>query len=640
MIRLRINLLAILTVALAVASAAGPWTGGRGPGNQGIFPDAVFPSTPAVVWKAFLGSEYKDLLPSNTLVAGDNVIVAYGKYLLSLSVKTGEPRWKTDLYESPLGDLLLLNGKVIITTPHGNVLAFNPTTGEQLWKCRLTDSVRNGPVLLDKLLLFTTKSNTIEVLDLADGASKQSTILVRAPNKIEAAPLALGKSSYLLCYTDGTIMRLEEDGINRWTIKLPNTVLGQTPATNGKIAIVTTANAVYAINPFERELDKSVRWAYSCPDRVTDSAILAGNRVYIATRDSELHALDLATGNELWTHTEKKKERDKEVSVEKPGLSLPAAPVAQPILIGDNLLVRMEYGLTALYQKDAGKLVWLYKLMPPAGVTMPQRFYAGAPAIDGDDVYFAGTDTFIYRLSKSAPDTDPPTFWGVLPVNADRGYITPDKLPYLGAIISDEGTGLHGGLVEMKLDGTDLTPMIQHDAQTGYYYVEMNPTTSLANGLHRLTITAKDYRGNVGTLNQSFIVARQNADFVEIQIGGEFIPKVLTVRPGTVISWRNTAGGARTVVSDATDELLKFSSDAVYPDGIPDKERWVWIVPEDIEPGAKIFYHCRLFGKPSGGDEIGDGLAGLLQVVEENPMAAPFNPAGPPAYMPPGWGPR
>jgi len=434
-------------------------------------------------------------------------------------------------------------------------------------------------------------------------------------------------------------MRLEEAGINRWTIKLPNTVLGLTPATDGNIAIITTANGIYCVNPFERDAARSIRWMYPSPDRAADPAILYGDRVYVAiSRDKTLHALDLATGKNIWTHTEPKKELDHTVSVTKDGLLLPSEPIAQPVLIGENLLVRMEYGLVALYNKDTGKLVWLYQLMTPSGAEVPKRYYAGSFAIEGDDVYFAGTDTFIYRLTAMAPDTEPPTFSRVLPANADKGYITSDKLPYLGAVISDEGAGLHSGLIEMKLDQTDMTPAIKYDAQTGYYYIAMNPAKPLENGLHHLIINAKDNRGNAGTLDQSFIVASPQADFVEIQIGGEFVPKTIMVRPGTVISWRNIAGGPRTVVSDAADGMLEFSSDDAYPDGIPDKERWVWTVPEDVEPGAKIFYHCRLYGKPSDGQTLGDGLAGLLQVVGENPLALPVRPTPPPTY-PPGFTP-
>jgi hypothetical protein len=132
MIRLRISLLAVLTVALALASAAGPWTGGRGPGNQGIFPDVNFPANPAVVWKAFLGSEYKNLTPSNTLVAGDAVIVAYDKHLLAIKADTGDPLWITDLYDPPLGDMLLLDGKLIISSQHG---ACSPSTPRPASRC-------------------------------------------------------------------------------------------------------------------------------------------------------------------------------------------------------------------------------------------------------------------------------------------------------------------------------------------------------------------------------------------------------------------------------------------------------------------------------------------------------------------------
>lgn len=638
----RISLLAALAMALTSASIAAPWVGGRGVGNQGAFPDVTFPPTPSVVWKAFLGTDFSKMVPSNTLIFGDNVIVAYGKSLLSLSAKTGEPRWKTDLYEPPLGDMLLLEGKVIVSTQHGFIFAFDPDTGKQLWKCRLTDSLRNNPVLFNGVLLYTTKSNTIESVDLkATADNKRVTVRLTAPDKMEATPIVIGKS-LILCFADGTIMRLDDNGMNRWTLQIPNTVLGWTPATNGKIAVISTATAVYAIDPFEQDLQKAIRWTYPCVDQVADAAVLSGNRVYVATRAGLLHALDLATGKDVWSHEETAAEKISTkakggtaaaVSVTEPvsakkvdGIKLPATPIDQPTVLGQQMLIRMESGLIALVQKDNGKISWMYKMMPPNGAAAPKKYFAGMPALNGDDVYFAGTDTVVYHLSKSALDVDPPAFSRVLPDNAGTRYVTPDGVQYIGAVITDEGSGLSTDLVKIKLDDLDFTPQLQQDAQSGFYYAPLPLKRTLTPGLHRLLITAKDYKGNTGTLNQSFIVAPGNADFIEINIAGEYVPKAIEVRPGTVISWRNIAGGPRTVVSDAKDQSLQFSSDASYPDGIPNKERWAWIVPEDAEPGALIYYHCRLQGKAGDDKQFGEGLAGLLKIVDQNPMTVPVGP--------------
>ncbi|OPZ86519.1 MAG: hypothetical protein BWY76_00913 [bacterium ADurb.Bin429] len=111
------------------------------------------------------------------------------------------------------------------------------------------------------------------------------------------------------------------------------------------------------------------------------------------------------------------------------------------------------------------------------------------------------------------------------------------------------------------------------------------------------------------------------------------------MKPGTIISWTNKSGAPRSIVSDTNDDTF-FSSDAQYPDGIPDGETWVWIVPDDMDYDTFIYYHDRLNGKPGNGENYGTGLVGLIEVAEpekpvENPLDGPEGPGGPDALPPP-----
>ncbi len=612
MIRLsRFSVLATLALALLLPCLAAPWMGGRGYGNRGSFPEVPFPMIPAVVWKAYLGEEFIDLTPSNVLVAAGNVIVAYNNYVIAVSTETGERRWQYELFERPVSDLLLLNNMVIATSPHGVVSALNPVNGTLVWKHKLSEGVRNGPVPAPEGLFFTTKSNTIEVLDINTGKLLAST---NAQKKIEAGPAIVGRS-VVLFHTDGYGIRVEENAISRWTVVLPNTV-GLTPATDNRLLVVVSSpNGIFGLNPNDR--DRPIYWSYPCLDRIPDSAILDGNRVYTLTRNKIMLAIDAATGKDCWFRTESHFERGKEVTVNKPGFVLPAKPIAQPLVIGDYLVIRMESGLMAVYRKDTGKQVWAFTLMPPAGAVQSKNPYMGGPAVVDDDLYFAGTDAVIYHLSKTVPDIDAPTFSVVTPDAGDIGFINAKSLEYLGAAIVDEGSGVQHSSVTLRLDRMDLTSNIQYDAQTKYYYVVLPANSELAPGMHRMVMIARDYRGNTGTLSRNFIIGGKNTgERVTVKISGEFVPKVIRVQPGGIISWENISGGPRTVVSDAGDlpDEAKFTSDAQYPDGIPDKESWVWLVPDDLEIGTKIYYHCRLNGHSGDGESVGTGLAGVIEV--------------------------
>jgi len=623
----------MLALGLAAASFAAPtsstaaWNGGRGLGNRGSFDDVHFPHAPAMVWKANLGSSYANLPPSNTVLAGDALVVAFDRYLVGLSAANGVPRWRVDLGDRPIGDLLLMKDLVIVSLPKGYAAAYLPATGELRWRRKLAEAIRNTPIISEKNLLYATKANSIQAIDPANG---NIDFTQAANRKIEAGPALMGRS-LVLCYAEGEVARIDEGGVIHWAVDIPNAVLALNPVTDGHTVVVTGNNALHAVIPSDRE--PHVVWSYSCTDRFSDSAVIDNNRVYLANKTGTLFCVNLATGKDLWVRTVGTDAQGKPVT--KPGLQLLAAPVAQPLVFGEYLLVRMEYGLMALYRKDNGRMEWLYRLKNEqyAGddMTTDRSVAVGAPAISSEHLYFAATDGCVYHLSTIAPDVDPPTFAGVIPNLPDKGFLQQQDLQYLGAVVEDEGCGIDPNQVLLKLDGHDLTPLRTFDPTTGYFYCTLNPQTPLAPGLHRMVMAAKDYRGNVGTVSQTFILGYSSSvEQVEVKIAGEFLPKTMQVRPGSIITWTNNSGGLRTIIADNPTYVkeLHLTSDTLYPDGIPNNESWVWIVPQDLEFGTVIHYHCRLNGKPGDGKTPGTGLTGML-VIAEPDAPAPVVPNRP-----------
>jgi len=621
---------------MALAATAATWTGGRGDGNRGAFANITFPKTPSVVWKSYLGPAFVDVPPTNVILSNNLLIVAYGKYLLALAPETGEVRWLVEMAERPLSDLLLLDGQILVTTTTGNVTAYNPAHGEVLWHCSLGGGLRNGPVVTNDLLFFTTKTNNIQVVERKTGKLAATT---NAGEKIEAAPALMG-SSLLLCFSNGRIMRAES-GISRWSYTIPNTILALTPVTDGRqTAIVTTTNAIISVNPYDRT--NPVRWAYLAIDRLSDSPTLDGNHLYFASRSGVLHCLDASTGRDLW-HEPTAEKNDT-------GRHLPAPLLSTPLVFGSQLLARMDYGLLALLNKDTGDVEWIYRMKAPTTDLMPKAPVMGWPAIDGAHIYFAGSDGNVYHLSTTAPDIDPPTFSEIGPAVSEKGFIDAKSFQYVGAIVDDEGAGLSKSQVTMRLDATDLSQKMQYDAKSGYYFVGADQLPTLDPGMHKFLMTAKDYRGNVGTLTVKFIIgSSESAERVPVSITGEFLPKRLRVKAGTIVSWTNNSGGPRTIISDAQDNGKPlFTSDNLYPEGIPTGETWVWIVPNDAETDSTYYYHCRLNGKAGDGTSFGTGLVGVIEIgdpVKDKPLDKPGpgglpGPGGMPGPVAPGPGPN
>jgi len=466
-------------------------------------------------------------------------------------------------------------------------------------------------LVLIRLLLFTSKANSIEALERKTGKHQATT---DARDKLQAAPIFFGRS-LILPYASGLVKRIDDNHDTHWAFQLPDAVLSLTPVTDGKSLYLSYANTIVALNPLNQ--NKPAIWIHYTPDRQFEPVTLDGQRLYIAGQSGRLFSIDAATGKDLWFTTTSKTKDEKTITEQQVGLPLYATPIGAPIVFGDSLLVRMESGLMGLYDKNTGAIQWLYRLKSPDSVSMPKTAYMGGPAIEGDDVYFAGMDGNVYHLSAKAPGKDPPSFDIVYPLTAEKGYITPDKLDYLGALIQDEGCGLVPTQMTMSLDGADLTKSATFDPTSGFFYYKIPAKEQFRQGMHRLVINCKDPRGNIGLLNKDFIVTTTSArERVVVAIRGEFVPKHLVVAPGTIISWRNESGNLRTIVADVKDyvKITHFSSDDIYPDGLPDGEQWVWFVPNNLEIGSTIYYHCRLKGQAGDGAHLGQGLVGVIEI--------------------------
>lgn len=584
---IRSGVCATLSLVFASMLFAAPWMGGRGVGNAGAYADTPFPNLPTLAWKTSLGLDYHGQTPSNGLLSGGTFIVAFGKKLVGISIETGELRWSKDLADTPIGGILLLHNKVIVTTAGNGVFAFNPDDGALYWKRILFNHVINGPLASDDALVYATKGATLDVLDPRNGVERTT---IELHDEIEAAPLQIGDAVFL-CYQSGRIVRMTGT-LDSWTARLPQEHFIHSPVQNGRTVLVYSDDTIYSINV--GSMTNPIAWSYTCRDMLPDGVTLEGATAYVATTGGRLHALDTKTGRDLWG---------------KDGVTLPAPAIAAPLLIGDQLFVCMKNGLLATYARDSGQLSWRYRLAAE-GKTMDTT--AGLPVTDGKQLFFADSNGTVYRFGNLIPDTDSPTFRAVLPTLAGFDFSNVNPLPYVGAIIEDEGSGIKPESVTMRLDGEDLTPRVRYDLASGYWYASL-PTPALFPGMHRLEMSATDYHNNQGTLDQIFFEGNSaKSERLQISINAQFLPARLKVRPGAILQWINRGGSLRTVVADGGT----FTSDTLYPRGIPDGESFAWVVPLTTPPGTMMFYHCRLLGAAGDGTVMGTGLAGVIEVVD------------------------
>ena len=84
-------------------------------------------------------------------------------------------------------------------------------------------------------------------------------------------------------------------------------------------------------------------WSFQADDAFEATAAIAGNRVYAASLDGRLYALDLADGKLLWSY-----ETGEEIK-------------SSPLVVGERVYFGDEYGRLHAVDAASGKKIWVFE---------------------------------------------------------------------------------------------------------------------------------------------------------------------------------------------------------------------------------------------------------------------------------------
>ena len=113
----------------------------------------------------------------------------------------------------------------------------------------------------------------------------------------------------------------------------------------------------------------------------------------------------------------------------------------------------------------------------------------------------------LHCFSPDAPDSDAPEIYRTVP---KTGLALSGAPPIkMSATLYDTGSGVDLSTVTMQLDHQPVDAKIDYMASTISYKTDVGdpnkPVRSLPNGVHTITVTAKDYAGNIATKEWFFI---------------------------------------------------------------------------------------------------------------------------------------
>ncbi|XVQ14683.1 PQQ-binding-like beta-propeller repeat protein [Spirillospora sp. CA-255316] len=341
---------------------------------------APAPSSPPPVgqgkllWRRYTGSEY---LMSSPAVAGGAVFIGSEKGdLLAFDARTGKPRWKystgTRIISWPAVD----GGVVYVGGEDGNVHAVDTGTGRARWRRQVGATGTGTNTLVAGGLVFAG-DDPVRALDAADGSPRwQSRGGTRyVSHRTVADGVLYVPRSKSLAALDASTGRL------RWEYGMSKGSGGA--AVSGGVVYCGDfqGNQVHAFSARDAE----PRWKYRTTGAVTARPQVSGGRVYVGDRNSNVLALDAATGTMRWQ------------------AQIDGHVQGDPALAGGMLYVAAGiYSDGVLYAIEAatGRQVWRFEV---------EEGTESSPVVAGGIVYFGAKDGYLYALATSGgPGTVPP----------------------------------------------------------------------------------------------------------------------------------------------------------------------------------------------------------------------------------------
>jgi len=96
---------------------------------------------------------------------------------------------------------------------------------------------------------------------------------------------------------------------------------------------------------------------------------------------------------------------------------------------------------------------------------------------------------------------------------------------------------------------------------------------------------------------------------VDVSIGANFSPVTVQAKRGQQVRWTNNDLGVHTITGDTADGPDSGAG------GLSNGQQFAWTVPAGAAIGHKYYYHCLFHGSSGGGNTLGLGMAGAIEVI-------------------------
>jgi len=368
------------------------WTHKAGTATHDLVNPALGAATTRI-WSAPIGQgdSRGHRLTAQPVVAGGRIFTLDSRARVTALSPSGAVLWNADLTPSrdrsddaSGGGLAFADGRLFVTLGFGELVALDPATGAELWRQKLGAVATGAPTAVGGRVHVSGRDGVGWTVDAATGRVLWSVRSTpdRLGVKGGAAPAATAET-VVFPFISGELIAAEpQSGNLRWTAYLLGERSGRTYARVTDITgdPVITGGRVYVGNhsgetaAIELGTGQTV---WTADEGAMGPVTVAGGSVFLVSDQNDLVRLDAATGARIW-------------SVELP-LFVDARPRRReaifahygPLLAGGRLIVASSDGQLRFFDPSNGALIGSVAL--PAGAAVE-------PVVAGQTLYVLTSD--------------------------------------------------------------------------------------------------------------------------------------------------------------------------------------------------------------------------------------------------------
>lgn len=354
------------------ATAAEPMTAAAGSDDWPLFRgDAMstgvsrgtLPEKLDVLWKFTVAGTAFDSTPS--IVDGVVYVGDMDGRLYALNLETGAKLWEQKFEDGFLAAAAVREGRLFLGDIAGKFYCLDAKTGKTLWTFATQAEIDSSANFYRDRVIVGSQDATLYCLNAAEGKLVWKFAIA---DQIRCTPTVVENRAFVAgCDSKLHVVDLDTaQEVAAVEIEAPT---GVTPAVRGDLVYFgTEAGAFFAVN----WKSATVAWTFqpakgSQPFR--SSPAVASEAVVFGGRNKRVHALDPATGKELWEFTARNRID------------------GSPVIVGQRVLVGAADGRMYGFDLRSGKVVWQHE----AG-----GGFNGSPAVSRGRLVIANDNGSVY----------------------------------------------------------------------------------------------------------------------------------------------------------------------------------------------------------------------------------------------------